>query len=657
MDASHLAPTSAQHAPVRGHEPVREHEPAKDTKFNPPSKESQTRPSSPTMNPVFPTPGPGQKPRKLVLCFDGTGNKFHGDDSDSNILKIFRMLNRTANDQYHYYQPGIGTYVISGSLTHTGLRARLSSWYQKAKDSAVGSSFDQHVVGGYRFLMRFYNPGDEIYMFGFSRGAYIARFLAEMLDYIGLLSHGNEEMVKFAWKAFAEWQSREMASGTDEEAEETRKKRDEMFRFMKGFRETFSRPVGRIRFLGLFDTVNSVPRFETAWMQRSKFPYTARSSAKVIRHAVSIDERRAKFRQDLMYQAIPTHTEKRRHFGEFLDDLRGDLRDVRDVSLGKDGADKDTTGQEERGRRPSYLRPGENKEKGAPNQEPANYAPYRARSKSGARTASRQRPEFETMSNISGIPVSEVDPEDDGQDIDEVWFAGGHADVGGGWEMLEDSKSASHIPLAWMVREAMNVGLPFDEEKVAEMGCCAEEEFDELEPKTIDPPDIPDIRVANGTGGPSRTPTMPSLGTDEKTDVDHSHHGFHGIIYGACGAKIHDSLEFGQGLGDLAVAAWKFMEYLPFRRMDLQSDGSWRPIRWPLPCGEVRDIPSGVRVHGSVIRRMNMDETYRPGNLIIGGGGRGTRKAPPEYGIGEWLCVAEPGDPVGEIWIRKQKEG
>ena len=42
--------------------------------------------------------------KKLILCFDGTGNKFHGDDTDSNILKIFRMLDRTADDQYHYYQ-------------------------------------------------------------------------------------------------------------------------------------------------------------------------------------------------------------------------------------------------------------------------------------------------------------------------------------------------------------------------------------------------------------------------------------------------------------------------------------------------------------------------------------------------------------------------
>lgn len=49
-------------------------------------------------------PGRRHKPHKLVLCFDGTGNKFHGNDNDSNILKIYRMLDRTADDQYHYYQ-------------------------------------------------------------------------------------------------------------------------------------------------------------------------------------------------------------------------------------------------------------------------------------------------------------------------------------------------------------------------------------------------------------------------------------------------------------------------------------------------------------------------------------------------------------------------
>jgi uncharacterized protein (DUF2235 family) len=47
-----------------------------------------------------------------VLCFDGTGNKFHGDDSDSNILKIFRMLDRTADDQYHYYQRTLSSLLL-----------------------------------------------------------------------------------------------------------------------------------------------------------------------------------------------------------------------------------------------------------------------------------------------------------------------------------------------------------------------------------------------------------------------------------------------------------------------------------------------------------------------------------------------------------------
>lgn len=37
--------------------------------------------------------------RKLILCFDGTGNKFHGDDSDSNILKIFRLLDSSSSEQ------------------------------------------------------------------------------------------------------------------------------------------------------------------------------------------------------------------------------------------------------------------------------------------------------------------------------------------------------------------------------------------------------------------------------------------------------------------------------------------------------------------------------------------------------------------------------
>jgi uncharacterized protein (DUF2235 family) len=110
------------------------------------------------------------------------------------------MLDRSQSHQYHYYQPGIGTYVTSHSLGSKGRIERIKSAYKKAQDAALGFSFDEHVLGGYKFLMRYYAPGDDIYFFGFSRGSYTARFLAEMLDYIGLLQPGNEELVRFAWK-------------------------------------------------------------------------------------------------------------------------------------------------------------------------------------------------------------------------------------------------------------------------------------------------------------------------------------------------------------------------------------------------------------------------------------------------------------------------
>lgn len=51
-------------------------------------------------------------------------------------------------------------------------------------------------MGAYKFLMQAYNYDEDIYFFGFSRGAYVARFLAEMLDHVGLLSSGNEEMIR-----------------------------------------------------------------------------------------------------------------------------------------------------------------------------------------------------------------------------------------------------------------------------------------------------------------------------------------------------------------------------------------------------------------------------------------------------------------------------
>lgn len=212
------------------------------------------------------------------------------------------------------------------------------------------------------------------------------------------------------------------------------------------------------------------------------------------------------------------------------------------------------------------------------------------------------------------------------QDIEEVWFPGCHADIGGGWPRRDgEAWPLSHAPLVWMVHEAEKAGLRFDRFKMAKLNCC---------PESISDYDEDD-------------------NDNEEAPAAVKQHHFHdAILSSGCCGFIHDCLEFGGGLTATSVLSWKLMEYLPFRRMDLRPDGSWKPIRWPLPAGETRDIPHDARIHHTAIRRMREDGTYRPGNLIIGGGGRGMKQAPKSFGIGEWRVVSYEGDPVREAYAR-----
>lgn len=192
---------------------------------------------------------------------------------------------------------------------------------------------------------------------------------------------------------------------------------------MCAFRETFSRPVKPIRFLGLFDTVNSVPRFENAWMQRSKFPYTARSSARVIRHAVSIDERRAKFRQDLISQEKPNraHHYKRRHKHSHPHNAL-------------EGAVRQSGNQEpSRGRKPSVPN-GRRDTLAVPERYRNHSETSGVRNLSPSYSVSDRTGANSPASSISDMSMDAIqhyegpDSEDEGeQDIQEVWFAGCHA--------------------------------------------------------------------------------------------------------------------------------------------------------------------------------------------------------------------------------------
>ena len=162
-------------------------------------------------------------------------------------------------------------------------------------DQGLGTTFDSHVIAGYRFIMRYYTEGSQIYLFGFSRGAFTARFLARMIRKIGILSKGNEEMVPFAYKFYQNY-----AIGVGN-SKLTTTEENEMW--MKKFNQTFCRPRVKVHFLGLFDTVNSVNVFDVPFTTKTYLPEVL-DSACHIRHAVAIDERRVRFKPALLSQDL-----------------------------------------------------------------------------------------------------------------------------------------------------------------------------------------------------------------------------------------------------------------------------------------------------------------------------------------------------------------
>ena len=116
------------------------------------------------------------------MCCDGTGNQVSEDIS--NVLKFYRSLRKTEKTdppQVVYYDPGIGTLALPDPWTpFRQATATILSL-------ATGYGLNDRVLAAYRFLINHYEQGDDIYLFGFSRGAYTVRVLAALLHKVGLL--------------------------------------------------------------------------------------------------------------------------------------------------------------------------------------------------------------------------------------------------------------------------------------------------------------------------------------------------------------------------------------------------------------------------------------------------------------------------------------
>lgn len=220
-------------------------------------------------------------PRNLVLCFDGTNNEFGPENT--NVIRLVQVLERDPDRQKLYYDPGVGTLP----------RPEMSKFREKLSrvpGLAVGAGLRENVEEAYSYLVDEWEPGDQVFVFGFSRGAYTARVLTGMLHLMGLIPRGNHNMLPYAMELFRA----------------VRNEPEGMSKYWKlchDFRQTFARPAFDgdnarhfiVRFVGVWDTVSSV-----GWVwDPTHYKFTASNpSITTLRHALAVDERRWFFRQN-----------------------------------------------------------------------------------------------------------------------------------------------------------------------------------------------------------------------------------------------------------------------------------------------------------------------------------------------------------------------
>ncbi|KAF8330662.1 hypothetical protein F5887DRAFT_78389 [Amanita rubescens] len=389
----------------------------------------------------------GQTPhsgKMLIVCFDGTGNDFNADNS--NIVQLVSMLKRDdKTKQMVYYQAGIGTYVSPSAPVFS----HIASKTYKILDEMLALSLDTHIMGGYEFLMQNYVAGDRICIFGFSRGSCTARSLAGMLHKIGLLPKDNHQQIPFAWKMY-------------------KKTDDPRWKESNAFRKSFSIEVP-IEFLGVWDTVDSVGFIP------KRLPFTTSNNiVRTFRHAVSLDERRSKFKMDLWSTATEDEqklsNQKPEHFQELQKQHEEDRK--HSMQLFHKHSSKLSRLQAKTNGHDTNSNDDGKGSNGGPQHRTFNGELVVLED---LKREDQKMDYYEsTYSDRYNGPT----------DVDEVWFAGCHGDIGGGYVPNGTRYGLPRIPLRWMVRECFKTksGIIFKAETLREIG---------IDPNTLHPKVLP----------------------------------------------------------------------------------------------------------------------------------------------------------------------
>ena len=225
--------------------------------------------------------------KRIVICADGTWNvrdqldKKTGKRRPTNVTKIARSIEPKARDgttQVVIYHDGLGT----------------SGVVDKVTGGAFGKGIEKNIRELYRAIIYNYAPGDELFLFGFSRGAFTVRSLAGFMQLVGLIAKDDDYWLPELYSCY----ERGKRPGSAEWEKATRRlERDRM-------------PSAPILFLGVWDTVGALgaPGLLGQLLNKKKYAYHDVSLTPSMSHAyqaLAIDERRKPFAPSV-WDRLPT---------------------------------------------------------------------------------------------------------------------------------------------------------------------------------------------------------------------------------------------------------------------------------------------------------------------------------------------------------------
>ncbi len=201
--------------------------------------------------------------KRIIFCSDGTWND---PATNTNVYKIFKAMNFTA-EQSPIYDDGVGS--DGNTILHF-------------LGGAFGEGLDQKIRDGYTRISHVYEHGDQVFLFGFSRGAYTARSLGGMIVTCGLpTQHTDDNLTEDAFEAYREHDPAQKQ------------------KLLDALKQTYAIETPEITMVGVWDTVGSlgIPAIfgEVDMLRYSFLDTNLHPCIKNAYHAVSIDERRREF--------------------------------------------------------------------------------------------------------------------------------------------------------------------------------------------------------------------------------------------------------------------------------------------------------------------------------------------------------------------------